>query len=332
MKLVFQAVEEEKPGEKWAGLFHRLWPFYRDWFLSEGIRARPTYARAAAIFRRYMPELMPTYETLCAQAGGGDLEARFLSLYCPPAFHSGCTQAVWSIGGEPVLIRNYDYSPYLCDGLVLHTRWRDRGVIAMTDCLWGCLDGMNDRGLAVSLAFGGRRIVGEGFGIPIVQRYVLETCETAAEAVDALRRVPTHMAYNVTVLDRSGAFYTVELSPDRPAVVRRAAVATNHQGEVEWEHHARATLTIEREHFVTRHLKQGAMTAAEMAALFLHPPVYATAYGRGFGTLYTAVYRPARGEVEYLWPHVSWHQSFARFEEGAREVVFAAEPQVEGVV
>ena len=48
----------------------------------------------------------------------------------------------------------------------------------MSDCLWGLLDGVNDAGLAVSLTFGGRRVLGDGFGIPIVIRYLLETCET----------------------------------------------------------------------------------------------------------------------------------------------------------
>ena len=52
----------------------------------------------------------------------------------------------------------------------------------MSDCLWGLLDGMNDAGLAVSLTFGGRPVLGDGFGIPLVMRYVLETCEDVAEA------------------------------------------------------------------------------------------------------------------------------------------------------
>ena len=47
---------------------------------------------------------------------------------------------------------------------------------------------MNDAGLAVSLTFGGRPQVGDGFGIPLVIRYVLEVCETIEEAVRVLRR------------------------------------------------------------------------------------------------------------------------------------------------
>ena len=109
---------------------------------------------------------------------------------------------------------------------------------------------MNEAGLAVSLSFGGRRAVGDGFGIPIVLRYVLEFCRTAAEAAEVLRRVPTHMAYNVTAIDRTGAFFTAQLAPDRPALIGEAPLATNHQGDVEWQRHADATASVERERFL----------------------------------------------------------------------------------
>lgn len=201
----------------------------------------------------------------------------------------------------------------------------------MSDCLWGCLDGINEDGLAVSLTFGGRQEVGDGFGIPIVLRYLLETCGDAAEAAAALQRIPTHMSYNVTVLDSSGAFFTAELAPDRPPLVQHKPIATNHQGTVEWHHHARATATLERERFLAEHLATPS-TAEAFAALFLQPPLYVTAYGRGFGTLYTAVYRPARGEVEYRWPGMSWRQSFEHFSEAAHEVRLLAQPLATGAL
>jgi predicted choloylglycine hydrolase len=74
----------------------------------------------------------------------------------------------------------------------------------MLDCLWGLLDGANDAGPVVSLTFGGRPQVGEGFGIPLVMRYVLQICATVEDAVRVLRRIPVHMSYNVTALDRDG--------------------------------------------------------------------------------------------------------------------------------
>ena len=60
--------------------------------------------------------------------------------------------AVWQVG-DPVLARNYDYAPERLEGSILHTRWV-RPVIGSGDCAWGLLDGLNDAGLAVSLAFG----------------------------------------------------------------------------------------------------------------------------------------------------------------------------------
>jgi hypothetical protein len=44
--------------------------------------------------------------------------------------------------------------------------------------------------------------------------------------------------------------------------------------------------------------------------------LFNTEYAKAFGTLYTAIYRPHNGAVEYRWRHRSWHQSFDDFEEG----------------
>lgn len=324
MELTFAAFAEDAPGPKWADAFARRWPAYKRWFLSEGEAARPSYLAGLHAIRRHMPELVPTYERICAQAGGGDLASRFLSFFCPPAYLSGCSQAVW-LGGdpiEPMMTRNYDYNPMLCDGLVTMTRWNTRRVIAMSDGAWGVVDGINDSGLALSLTFGGRRVIGEGFGIPIILRYVLEFCETASEAAAVLTRVPTHMAYNVTAVDRDANYITAYLSPDREAVVSRARVATNHQERVEWHHHARATATVERESFLLQRLTLHEEAAETFIGAFLRSPLYTSAYGRGFGTVYTAVYWPRRGLAEYRWPGALWAHGFESFKEGTVRVLY----------
>ncbi|MBI3453087.1 MAG: hypothetical protein HY057_09755, partial [Rhodospirillales bacterium] len=213
MELLFRAIADDREGVKWRALFDEHWPAYRHWYLGEGIEARPTYRDCRANLRAAMPELLPTYERLCDLAGGGDMAARFLSLYRPPAYITGCSQAIWP-GDEPILLRNYDYSPALCEGVILLSRWHGRAVLAMVDCLWGALDGVNEAGLAVSLTFGGRRVVGDGFGVPLILRYILEFCDTTADAVAVLKRVRSHMAYNVTAIDKSGAFATALMAPD----------------------------------------------------------------------------------------------------------------------
>lgn len=315
MEISFRAVAEPHAGEKWQALFHHFWPSYQAWFLADGDAARPSYPVCVRMLKEHMPELMPTYERLVDLAGGGDLAARFLSGYRPPAYVSGCTQAVWS-SDDPLLVRNYDYSPELLEGTILRTEWNDHPVIVMGDGLWGAVDGMNESGLAVSLAFGGRQTVGDGFSITLILRYALEFCRTAREAIEVLKRVPTHMSYNVTVLDQQQRFATVFLAPDRPPVVRQVPIATNHQGKIEWRRHAWATATLEREHAVASRLADCDETAGSFVGAFLESPLFNTAYARGFGTLYTAVYRPAKLETEYLWRTASCRQSFEQFTEG----------------
>ena len=314
LALAFRSIREAKPGAKWQSLFGALWPAYEAWFFAEGETARSPYLSSHRALRAAMPELEPTYRTLCELAGGGDRAARFLSLYCPPAYLSGCSQLVWN-DGEPALIRNYDYAPWLCEGVLLLTAWNGRRVMAMSDCAWGVLDGLNEDGLAVSLSFGGRRALGIGFGAPLLLRYVLEFCATVSEAARSLARIPVHMAYNVTMVDRQGHFVTLFLSPDHPAVVRHTPFATNHQTRVEMPHHAAFTRSVEREHYLRMRLGWAGEAVETIAGDFLRPPLYATDYGQGFGTIYSAVYRPGRGTIELRWPGFSWHQSFHDFRE-----------------
>lgn len=317
--MLWRAISEPTPGPVWAGLFRDYWPAYRRWWLREGDGARPTYMECRRALKQYMPEMVPLYEELCERAGGGDQAARFLSFYCPPPYLSGCSQAIWA-GKEPVLVRNYDYDPNAFDSIVLRTEWMGRKVMGTSDGLWGLVDGVNDKGLAISLTFGGRRVVGTGFGVPLILRYVLQTCATAEEAGEALARVPTHMSYNVTVLDKKRNYLTAMMAPDRPAVLTHAAVATNHQDSVEWISHARFTATVERERFLLQRLRLHRDPEDKFIGAFLKPPLYSTAFHAGFGTLYTAVYRPRKKEMEVRWPGVTWPLSLNDFEDGARDV------------
>ncbi|HAE00080.1 MAG TPA: hypothetical protein DCG04_01115, partial [Rhodospirillaceae bacterium] len=85
MDLYFQSVSEKKPGDKWQTLFERYWPAYRAWYLSDGLEQRATWLTCKEALEAHMPRLLPTYDCLCDLAGGGDLAARFLSLWRPPA-------------------------------------------------------------------------------------------------------------------------------------------------------------------------------------------------------------------------------------------------------
>ncbi|WP_068110933.1 C45 family autoproteolytic acyltransferase/hydolase [Tropicimonas marinistellae] len=325
MTVQFRAFEEDDPGQKWSGLFAEYWPAYRAWWSREGLTARPTYRECHNAIKRWMPEIIDIYEELCELAGGGDAEARFLSFFCPPRYLAGCSQAIWP-GDQPLLVRNYDYDPSAFDAILMKTAWQGRGVIGTSDGLFGLVDGMNDQGLALSLTFGGRRAVGEGFGVPLILRYVLQTCATAKEAGEILQRVPCHMSYNVTVLDAERRFLTAYLAPDRPTLLTNVPVATNHQERVEWASHARLTATVERERYLLQRLSLHPETEARFLHNFLQPPLYSTAFGSGFGTLYTAAYWPRQGTMKLLWPHYTWKFGFESFDDAAVSISYPGAP------
>ncbi|MGO9972791.1 MAG: C45 family autoproteolytic acyltransferase/hydolase [Solirubrobacteraceae bacterium] len=321
----FAAFRELEPGPRWQAHFNAMWPTYRAWYLHDGEAARPDVGTCRRMLAQHMPELMATYDKLVELAGGGELPARMLSLYRPPGFVVGCSQGAWT-RDAPVLVRNYDYPVSRLEGIVYLTQWSGARVIGMSDCLWGLLDGINEAGLAVSLTFGGRHEVGDGFAIPLVVRYLLETCDTVAHGRAALARIPVHASQNITMLDRHGEVLTAYVGPGRAPEFRALAVATNHQGKLEWPEYDRATQTVERERFVRALLEDPSVTRERFVAAFLAPPLRNTEYAKGFGTIYTAAYHPAEGGVDYLWPDAAWRQSFDRFHEDRHAQTFVHQP------
>ncbi len=254
-----------------------------------------------------MPELVPLLERLARQLDRPHGEA-FLTFAALRPFFSGCTQ----IGDNGTLLRNYDFDPAECEGTIGSTHFL-RPVIGMQEAAWGLLDGMNDAGLAVSLTFGGRFVHGTGFAVPIVLRYLLETCTTVDEAIGTLGSIPIAIPQNVTLVDAEQAV-SVFVGPDIEPAKAPDACAANHQ---------HLPVPDEQEQFSRTQERLAAVRAAgtDVAAM-LKPPLYQYAYDEGLGTLYTARYRPSEGRVTYYWPGESWEHSFARFTPGSRTVAF----------
>lgn len=322
MQLHFTAVSEPGiPGKKWQKLFNTHWEAYKAWLISKSNAYEPDLKTSQDALKKFMPEMWPTYKRLCKLAKADDVAARFLTGFQPPAYISACSNAVLS-GEEIQLVRNYDYHPNLMEGTQLLSAWNGKKVIATSDCLIGAVDGMNEDGLAISLTFGGRKEVGIGFGIPFILRYVLEFCSTIEEAVAALIRIPSHMSYNVTVVDKTGAFKTVQLAPDKEPVVTDAAFTTNYQGTVDWPENAAFNKTVERSAFLEKLLSKKGLKASAIADAFLQKPLYNTKFKEGFGTLFTAVYQPAVGVVEMRWPNEKVTQTFKEFKEQYKCIQF----------
>ena len=225
----------------------------------------------------------------------------------------------------PALVRNYDLDPALNEGRLFASAWLGREVVGMVDGLAGLADGMNAAGLAVSLAFGGRPVVGRGFGVPLIVRYLLEVCADVPDAVEALRGLPCHMAYNLTLIDRRGAHATVLLAPDRPADRDRGAV--RHQPPARRRvAAARAAVADARARGLPRAGAAGPGAGLRGAAprCSSRRRCTAAAMRLGFGTVYTAVYRPVEGRMQYRLARASRRgtRASAAFTEGARRIAY----------
>jgi predicted choloylglycine hydrolase len=318
MQLTFAAIDETRPGVKWQARFRRMWPGYRRWFMSGGGHLGPSLAESERALRRHMPEMLPVWERLVRLGGDDALAARFLTGWCPPRYVVGCSQVAHEAADGVWLVRNYDLDPSLNEGVLWRTAWTGRGVLATGECLSGAADGVNDAGLAVSLAFGGRPAYGSGFGIPHVVRYLLEVAESTADVVEILCRLPVHMAYNLTLADRSGDVRSVMVGPDRPAEVTARPLATNHQDEREPADLWRFGHSRERSAVLGDLLDEPALDGPALRRAFLARPLYATDYACGFGTVYTAAWRADAGEVTLCWPGHAWKQSLSGFLEDSR--------------
>ena len=320
-ELQFDAISEPLPGSKWLDRWNRSWPAYRGWFLGRAGDKGPARSECERALLEYMPELVPTWNRLSALTGDDDLAARFLSTWCPPAYLGGCSLAALSRNGTTRLVRNYDLSPDLNEGLLLRSEWTGTPVMGMVEFLWGVSDGINQKGLAVALAFGGSSAVGRGFGITTILRYVLETCGTVEEALEVLCRVPSHMAYNVALADRSGMTLSVEMQPGGGLEVMSEAVATNHQQGLLQPEKPQFTQTYERFDYLTGLFKTD-IDPASLVTEFMKSPLYQDKYSESLGTLFTADYNPAELTLELHWQSSQWSQSLHDFKEGTRRIVY----------
>ena len=147
----------------------------------------------------------------------------------------GCSSFA-SVNDSTVIFgRNYDFF-YRFEKYSESYLIRPKGAYASignTDIFVGREDGVNEKGLAVSMHFVAAQLGAPGINFPLAVRFILDKCSNTAEAVNFLTRVKFLTANNYLIADRAGELAVVEASPAEIRVRRPEAgepfiVATNH--------------------------------------------------------------------------------------------------------
>ncbi|MCK2239956.1 MULTISPECIES: carcinine hydrolase/isopenicillin-N N-acyltransferase family protein [unclassified Crossiella] len=282
----FRAFAEARPGPAWREHVHRHWP---------RLRATAADHPDAQTWRTTVLSLTST-PLAClaadlaeaAQLPDPDLPG-FLTHVNPPGPVVSGAQGT----GGASLVRNLDLDLTQHESTLWLSQLGTRRVLGTTAGLWGLLDGMNEDGLAVSLTSGGGHRHTEGLSGPLLVRHLLEHCTTVAAVDEVLGSWPTASTHDLTVIDATGARAGYRLTPGEPTQRGR----TRHWPEV-----------------------------SEAIAAMLSRPRHRTGYTTGAGTLHTAVYHPAEGELTLIWPDGVRTWTFGNFTATERLLEYPATP------
>ena len=156
---------------------------------------------------------------------------------------AGCS-AFASVSDSGIVFgRNYDfYYRFAKHSESYLTRPKDAyASLGNTDVFVGREDGVNEKGLGISIHFVSTQLGNPGINFPIAARYVLDRCSDTGEAVDFLTRVKFLTANNYLVADKNGVMAVVEACPAgvkvrRPENGDGFIAATNHFVHPEMKH------------------------------------------------------------------------------------------------
>jgi predicted choloylglycine hydrolase len=174
------------------------------------------------------------------------------------------------------------------------------------EAAWGCLDGMNEEGLVVSLTAAGSTGPSPGSRAFRCRWPRTSPCSPGP-----------------------GDFATIFVGADRQPMVTRWPVCTNHQETIGWPAHAAASRTVERHARLAERFAADTTLDALLARM-LQPPLDALDAERSFATVYTAVYRPVDAVAHYLWPGHERRQTFDHGEPEAYTHVYGVPGRAHG--
>jgi predicted choloylglycine hydrolase len=234
-------------------------------------------------------------------------------VYYPPRFVGS---------GHAMLSRNYDFPTgtyaeitgraptpgarsMTGDPYVIECR-PDRGFASLYTCsydLLGCIDGINEKGLAVALladdASPDRKpSVGAGLNELTLTRFVLDRCATAKQARALLSSAPYHYSFtpcHYMICDASGDSFVWEITPDlkKRFVIDGAGkpqIVTNHLLGVYGEQNLPEGNSFDRYRRLKHEIMNRHESVSEAEALSINQCVAVPKEAKGAATLWHAVY------------------------------------------
>ncbi|MEO3946377.1 C45 family peptidase [Gorillibacterium sp. CAU 1737] len=200
--------------------------------------------------------------------------------------------------------RNYEYDvkeekdlfTVKADGAYAHTGF---GMF-----LFGRYDGMNEKGLTVTMSNGTPLEWSKADGLKfwIVIRFLLDRCQSVREAVDLVRELPLSSNCNLIVADRSGEAALLEICNEAKGIQvissgtgRGFVASTNHYTLPEMQAHVKNRMkqSVDRLNAITRLLNTGRAGKPELIQLLASPmPNGLTChhYEDGLGTLWSILF------------------------------------------
>jgi len=174
-------------------------------------------------YGKYYPELLQEIQGIAdgQQLPVAVLETILFSMYSM-RFANRCTCFAFDDAERVLFARNSDFLVRI-EKLCMNCLYALDGAYAFngnTTAYVEMEDGINEHGLAAGLCFVYPKLNKPGFNAGMLIRFILEKCQTTAEAISALKDLPIASSQTITLADRSGDIAVVECNAERLSVIR----------------------------------------------------------------------------------------------------------------
>jgi predicted choloylglycine hydrolase len=259
------------------------------------------YISMKSIFSALSPHLLEELEGISEGVGVpfNKAAALFSGYDLPRVAAMGCS----ALMTNEYYVRNYDFSPFLYDGLFSLIQPYNANASAGYNLQGiGRHDGVNEHGLAVGLHFVSNLDHTKGLSAWTSIRMILDSCSSVNEAISMLQELPHSACYNFSMGDKKGGLAVVETSP-KGVISREQSgllTCTNHFQQEDHMHKNRQAIegSIGRNQYL-QGIQAAELTQAQLVYKFSakDSPLFFRDYNNLFGTLHTFSYSFNEGKI-----------------------------------